>query len=154
MSKGPYFDRSVIVLCSKATVFVFTSAEPRGNGVAGDGYMGPFRGGLTSKIHAIVDAEGRPINLCRTGDQVLTALRLKASWLVSKKATRCLRTKLTTPMPSARPQQNGKLGELCFNRIKHYRGIAPRYDKNPPISWPLPNSSLSVSGASVYESTF
>ena len=28
-----------------------------------DGCMGRFRGVLTSKIHAIVDAKGRPINL-------------------------------------------------------------------------------------------
>ncbi len=31
--------------------------------------MGRSRGGLTSKIHAIVDAEGHPINLCLTGGQ-------------------------------------------------------------------------------------
>ena len=32
--------------------------------------MGRSRGGLTSKIHALVDADGRPISLRLTGDQV------------------------------------------------------------------------------------
>jgi len=32
--------------------------------------MGRSRSGLTSKISAIVDAEGRPINLCLTAGQV------------------------------------------------------------------------------------
>ena len=32
--------------------------------------MGRSRGGLTSKIHALVDAEGRPVNLRLTGGQV------------------------------------------------------------------------------------
>ena len=32
--------------------------------------MGRSRGGLTSKIHALVDAEGRPVALRLTGGQV------------------------------------------------------------------------------------
>lgn len=32
--------------------------------------MGRYRGGLTSKIHALVDAEGRPVTLRLTGGQV------------------------------------------------------------------------------------
>ncbi|KJS42460.1 MAG: hypothetical protein VR70_04100 [Rhodospirillaceae bacterium BRH_c57] len=32
--------------------------------------MGRSRGGLTSKIHALVDAEGRPVTLRLTGGQV------------------------------------------------------------------------------------
>ncbi|WP_373415028.1 transposase [Ensifer aridi] len=32
--------------------------------------MGRSRGGLTSKIHALVDAEGRPVNLRLTGGRV------------------------------------------------------------------------------------
>ncbi|MNL51454.1 Transposase DDE domain protein [compost metagenome] len=32
--------------------------------------MGRSRGGLTSKIHALVDAEGRPVNLRLTGGQI------------------------------------------------------------------------------------
>ncbi len=32
--------------------------------------MGRSRGGLTSKIHTLVDAEGRPVNLRLTGGQI------------------------------------------------------------------------------------
>ena len=32
--------------------------------------MGRSRGGLTSKIHALVDAEGRPVSLRLTGGQI------------------------------------------------------------------------------------
>ena len=32
--------------------------------------MGHFRGGLTSKIHALVDAEGRLVNFRLTGGRV------------------------------------------------------------------------------------
>ncbi|MDH7791607.1 transposase [Ochrobactrum sp. AN78] len=42
----------------------------RKKGDADDVCMGRSRGGLTSKIHAIVDAESRPINLGLTGGQV------------------------------------------------------------------------------------
>ncbi len=45
----------------------------RGHGKKGDGDdggMGRSRGGLTSKIHALVDAEGRPVNLRLTGGQI------------------------------------------------------------------------------------
>ncbi|BBF81547.1 hypothetical protein EM6_2149 [Asticcacaulis excentricus] len=36
---------------------------PRQKGGLDDGCMGRSRGGLTTKIHAVVDAEGRPIAL-------------------------------------------------------------------------------------------
>ena len=36
---------------------------------AGDGGMGRSRGGLTTKIHALVDAEGRPVKLMLTPGQ-------------------------------------------------------------------------------------
>ncbi len=51
-------------------VSAFTSTQPREKG---DGYDGPWdvpAGGLTSKIHALVDAEGRPVNLRLTGGQI------------------------------------------------------------------------------------
>jgi len=34
------------------------------------GCMGRSRGGLTSKIQAIIDTQGRPVNLCLAGGQV------------------------------------------------------------------------------------
>lgn len=40
--------------------------------------MGPSRGGLTSKIHALVDADGRPVALRLTGGQVHDACEAEA----------------------------------------------------------------------------
>jgi len=40
--------------------------------------MGRARGGLTSKIHALVDAEGRPVTLRLTGGQVHDSLEAEA----------------------------------------------------------------------------
>jgi transposase len=119
--------------------------------------MGRSRAGLTSKIHAIVDAEGRPINLCLTGGQVadcsqaesLMACIKEGGTLLADKAydTDAIRKtakgyKIWANIP---PKSNRKgvfafspwvyrqrnLVERFFNRIKHYRGIATRYDKNP-----------------------
>lgn len=53
----------------------------RGHGKKGDGNdggMGRSSGGLTSKIHALVDAEGRPITLRLTGGQVADCRKAEA----------------------------------------------------------------------------
>ena len=44
--------------------------EPRKKGDGNDGSIGRSRGWLTNKIHALVDAEGRPVMLHLTGGQV------------------------------------------------------------------------------------
>ena len=41
--------------------------------------MGRSRGGLTSKIDALVDADGRPVALRLTGDQVHDSQEAEAS---------------------------------------------------------------------------
>jgi IS5 family transposase len=49
-----------------------TSTEPRQKGGADGGYdrcLGRSRGGLTTKIHALVDRQGRPIKLQLTAGQ-------------------------------------------------------------------------------------
>lgn len=54
-------------------LLVCPRSPARGHGKKGgreDGGMGRSRGGLTSKIHALVDAEGRPAILRLTGGQV------------------------------------------------------------------------------------
>ncbi|MFK4064148.1 IS5 family transposase, partial [Brucella anthropi] len=105
----------------------------------------------------IVDAEGRPINLCLTGGQVadcsqaesLMACIKEGGTLLADKAydTDTIRKtakgyKIWANIP---PKSNHKgvfafspwvyrqrnLVERFFNRIKHYRGIATRYDKKP-----------------------
>src|SRR3954468_17262135 len=47
----------------------FTSMQPAPKKDGGSGGMGRSRGGLTSKIHALVDAEGRPVALKITPGQ-------------------------------------------------------------------------------------
>jgi transposase len=119
--------------------------------------MGRSRGGLTSKIHALVDAEGRPVTLRLTGGQVADcreaealldalgegdilladkgydsgAIRAKAK---ARKAWANIPPKLNRKGAfafSAWLYRQRNLVERFFNRIKHFRGIATRYDKDP-----------------------
>lgn len=119
--------------------------------------MGRSRGGLTTKIHALVDADGLPIALKLTEGQAhdgrsaadllegLTAGQI----LLGDRAydSDALRQNLADrgawanikPMPNRKnvPAFSAYLyrGRNCverfFNKIKHYRGVATRYDKRP-----------------------
>lgn len=119
--------------------------------------MGRSRGGLTSKLHALVDAEGRPVSLRLTGGQVHDACEAEAlmadippgATLLGDKGydSTAIRTAAATrnvwaniPNRSNRKQPFGfspwlyrqrNLVERFFNRIKQFRGIAMRYDKDP-----------------------
>ena len=119
--------------------------------------MGRSRGGLTSKIHALVDAEGRAVTLRLTGGQVadcteanaLTDALGEGSILLADKGydSDAIRTKAAERKAWANipPKANRKssfpfspwvyrqrnLVERFFNRIKQFRGIATRYDKRP-----------------------
>jgi transposase len=119
--------------------------------------MGRSRGGLTSKIHALVDADGRPVALRLTGGQVhdsqeaealLEALPEGATLLADKgydsnairEAAARKNAWANIPSRSNRKQRfafsgwlyrQRNLVERFFNRIKHSRGIATRYDKCP-----------------------
>jgi transposase len=119
--------------------------------------MGRSRGGLTTKIHALVDAEGRPIALKLTEGQahdgtsasdMLDAL-VEGQILLADRAydSDALRKSLAErgawanikPMPnrknvpsfSAYLYRYRNLVERFFNKIKHYRAVATRYDKLP-----------------------
>lgn len=112
--------------------------------------MGRSRGGLTSKIHALVDAEGRPVNLRLTGGQVADCTQADA--LTDELADKGYDSNAIRARAAARkawanipPKTNRKasfvfsrwvyrqrnLVERFFNRIKQFRGIATRYDKRP-----------------------
>lgn len=119
--------------------------------------MGRSRGGLTSKIHALVDAEGRPVAFRLTGGQVADCVEADAltdalgagDILLADKGydTDAIRAKAKARMAWANipPKANRKgsfafsgwvyrqrnLVERFFNRIKQFRGIATRYDKDP-----------------------
>jgi transposase len=117
--------------------------------------MGRSRGGLTTKIHALVDAAGLPIALKltegqahdgRSAEDMLDGLAdgqiLLADRAYDSDATR---TKLAgrgawanvKPMPNRKRipafspflYRYRNLVERFFNKLKHFRGIATRYDK-------------------------
>lgn len=118
--------------------------------------MGRSRGGLTTKIHALVDRKGRPIALKITPGQahdgksaadMLASLK-KGQTLLADAAydSDALREDLRQrgvkgeikPMPgrvvalalnkSAYKKRNAV--ERFFNKMKHYRAVATRYEKH------------------------
>ena len=117
--------------------------------------MGRSRGGLTTKIHAVVDAKGLPIRLGLTPGQaydgeaameLLNALPENAMVLADKAYdTNAIREMINGQGAWANipPKSNRKdpicfspylykarnLVERFFNKIKHFRRIATRYDK-------------------------
>jgi transposase len=119
--------------------------------------MGRSRGGLTSKIHALVDADGRPVAFRLTGGQVHDSVEAESlleamddgailladkgydsnairSFAADKNAwanipPRSNRKGTFAFSPWVYRQRN--LVERFFNRIKQFRGIATRYDKDP-----------------------
>jgi transposase len=117
--------------------------------------MGHSRGGLTTKIHALVDAEGRPVRIELTAGQAADApvaekllcdLR-PGSILLADKAydTDAIRSLAKSrkswaniPAKINRKQtfsfsrwlyRQRNLIERFFNRIKNMRGLATRYDR-------------------------
>jgi transposase len=119
--------------------------------------MGRSRGGLTTKIHAVVDAEGRPITIELTAGQVhdskmalpMLSIMRDGTIVLGDKAydTNALRAEAeekkawaNIPAKSNRKDsfsfsgwvyRQRNLVERFFNKLKQYRGIATRYDKNP-----------------------
>jgi len=117
--------------------------------------MGRSRGGLTTKIHAVVDAKGLPIRLGLTPGQaydgevamgLLNALPEDAMVLADKAYdANAIREMIDGQGAWANipPKSNRKdpicfsphlykarnLVERFFNKIKHFRRIATRYDK-------------------------
>lgn len=119
--------------------------------------MGRSRGGLTTKIHALVDAEGRPVRLALTPGQAGDApaagplLRDLAAG-ATLVADRAYDTDAIRSFAAARgawanipPRvirkgsfsfsnwvyRQRNLIERFFNRIKQFRGLATRYDRRP-----------------------
>jgi transposase len=118
--------------------------------------MGRSRGGLTTKIHAVVDANGLPITLKLTpgqahdgksADDMLDTLkagqtliadagydsdRLRAE-LKRRRAKACVK-----PMPNRKKKYRPRREtyakrnavERFFNKLKHFRAIASRYEKH------------------------
>jgi transposase len=117
--------------------------------------MGRSRGGLTTKIHALVDADGLPIALKLTegqahdgrsaadmldnlsagqillGDRAYDSDGLRRS-LAGRGAwanVKPMPNRTNVPAFSAYLYRQRNAVERFFNKIKHYRGVATRYDK-------------------------
>lgn len=117
--------------------------------------MGRSRGGWTTKIHAIVDAKGLPIRLALSpgqahdasliddlleglpqgamllGDKAYDADKIRAMQ-VERGGWANIPPKITRASPivfSRHLYQQRNLIERFFNKIKHFRRIATRYDK-------------------------
>jgi transposase len=118
--------------------------------------MGRSRGGLTTKIHAVVDANGNPFNLKltegqahdgRSAEDMLDSVG-KGQTLLADRAydSDALRETLAArgakanvkPMPNRvnipkfnkRLYKKRNLVERFFNKLKHFRAIATRYEKH------------------------
>ena len=117
--------------------------------------MGRSRGGLTTKIHAVVDKQGRPIKLKLTAGQdadITSAPEMIAdlpegALLLADKGydSNTLREMVANRNAWANiPPKSNRKDPICFskhlyrarnrverffNKIKHYRRIATRYDK-------------------------
>ena len=97
--------------------------------------MGGSRGGLASKIHALVDADGRPVARRLTGGQIHDSQEAEALLEALPEGATLL---ADTGYDSNRMQRFAFSGwlyrqrnhvERFFNRIKQFRRVATRYDK-------------------------
>ena len=118
--------------------------------------MGRSRGGLTTKIHALVDANGLPIALKLTegqahdgrsaadmlsglgAGQILIADRAYDSDLLRQTMTargvfaniKPLARRLDKPAFSPFLYRSRNRVERFFNKLKHFRAVATRYEKH------------------------
>jgi transposase len=118
--------------------------------------MGRSRGGLTTKVHALVDARGRPISLKLTpgqahdgksaadmlgslgkGQTLLADAAYDSDQLREDLARRGAKGEIK-PMPgrlvalkfNKRLYKKRNAVERFFNKMKHFRAIATRYEKH------------------------
>nr|WP_319391163.1 IS5 family transposase [uncultured Cohaesibacter sp.] len=145
-----------IIMIDSSCVRVHQHGATGKKGDQDDGCMGRSRGGLTTKIHALVDAEGRPIDLRLSAGQVhdsrpagdmLDIMRADTIILANKSYdSNAIRTKAKEwgAWANIPPKQNRKASvtfskwvykqrnavERFFNKIKQFRAIATRYEKN------------------------
>ena len=116
--------------------------------------MGRSRGGLSTKIHMVVDARGQPIRFILTGGQAGDAPQaiplltgIEATHVIADKGydsdkilgfIRWQGAIAVIPPKSNRKilreydrelYKQGNLIERAFNKLKHWRRIATRYDR-------------------------
>jgi transposase len=134
-------------------LFVLASIVP-GREKNGEQAIGRSRGGLTTKIHVLVDALGNPVALMLTPGQahdlacaeslIETAdpdawigdMAFDADWLIDTLTQRGI-TPVIPPTPKRKTKRDcdfalyseRNLVERFFNKLKNFRAIATRYDK-------------------------
>ncbi|WP_439645183.1 IS5 family transposase, partial [Aurantimonas manganoxydans] len=144
-----------IVMIDSSCVRVHQHGAGAKKGDPADPCMGHSRGGLTTKIHALVDAEGRPVRLELTagqaGDAPMATKLLDAvapgATVIADKAydTDGIRSFVASRNAWANiPPRSIRKGTFAFsrwvyrqrnlverfsNRIKQMRGLATRYDR-------------------------
>jgi transposase len=116
--------------------------------------LGRSRGGLTTKIHLVTDAQGQPIRFILTGGQAHDAPQaiplltgVQANYVIADKGYDSDQILRFIQEPGAvaviPPRSNRKtpreydrelykqrnLIERAFNKLKHWRRIATRYDR-------------------------
>ncbi|RYE65828.1 MAG: IS5 family transposase [Oxalobacteraceae bacterium] len=147
-------DRDNQYLMIDSTIVRAHQQAATGKGGPRNQALGRSRGGLTTKIHMLADTFGRPLRFIittgqasditqaqallagQTGDAVLAdkaydsnALRaliaeMKAEAVIPSKKNR----KICIPHDIAAYKQRNQI-ERCFNRLKHFRRFATRYDR-------------------------
>lgn len=116
--------------------------------------MGRSRGGLTTKIHLLVDALGRPLRFGLTGGQVHESRTadamlegIEGNAVIADKAydsnairdtVKAAGMKAVIPSNASRKRpiphdktlyrERNRI-ERCFNKLKHFRRLATRYDR-------------------------
>jgi transposase len=132
-----------------------SSARLRGQKKSGVPCVGRSRGGVTTKIHARVDAKGRPVRILISpgndhditcAEVLLKGLEPRAVVIADKgydadSVRRCIRDQGAIPNIPNRSNRKKKyrwkkavyrqrnLVERFFNKLKQFRRIATRYDK-------------------------
>jgi transposase len=121
--------------------------------------IGRTKGGINTKLHAVTDAEGRPIRFLMTAGQVsdytgaeaLPGSLSKADWLLAdrgydadwfrealkdKRIKPCIRGRKSRAKPikhdKRRYRRRNRI-EIMFGRLKDWRRVATRYDRCPKV---------------------
>ena len=133
--------------------------EPRGKKGGLGRLIGRTKGGMNTKLHAVTDANGRPISLFMTAGQVsdytgaaaLLDSLPKAQWLLgdrgydadwfrdaleAKGITPCIPGRKSRTVPvryDKRRYKSRNRIEIMFGRLKDWRRVATRYDRCPTV---------------------
>jgi transposase len=125
--------------------------EPAGKKGGLGRLIGRTKGGMNTKLHAVADANGRPISLFMTAGQVsdytgaaaLLDSLPKAQWLLgdrealqAKGITPCIpgrKSRIEPVKYDKRRYKSRNWIEIMFGRLKDWRRVATRYDRCPTV---------------------